>query len=298
MQVEPAADAFAARYAAGEPQAVWTTLVADLETPVSAFLKITGAQPKLLRRSAFCSSPSRAARSAAGIRSSDLSPTSFSASTAEIAEINRAPQNNPVAFTPAGAPPLQALRALIAESRIALPDLCRQWPPASSAISATTWCGRWRIPWPRHVLIRSAFPTPSSSGRRWSWCSMRLKIPITVVTPVRPRAGVTAKAARAHAVERLSAIVDALERPLDKSAGGQRSRLARGDAALQHHAGRVQSAWCCAPRSTSSPATFFRSCCRSVSRRRSRCRRSRFIARCGASILRPICFSSTSAPSR
>ena len=42
---------------------------------------------------------------------------------------------------------------------------------------------------------------------------------IAVVTPVRPRAGVTAKAARAHAVERLSAIVDALERPLGKSAG-------------------------------------------------------------------------------
>ena len=46
MQVEPSAAAFAARYAAGEPQVVWTTLVADLETPVSAFLKITGARPK------------------------------------------------------------------------------------------------------------------------------------------------------------------------------------------------------------------------------------------------------------
>jgi anthranilate synthase component 1 len=34
MQIEPSASAFAARYAAGEPQVVWTTLVADLETPV------------------------------------------------------------------------------------------------------------------------------------------------------------------------------------------------------------------------------------------------------------------------
>src|SRR5215471_18782258 len=40
MQIEPAAEVFAARYAAGEPQVVWTTLVADLETPVSAFLKV------------------------------------------------------------------------------------------------------------------------------------------------------------------------------------------------------------------------------------------------------------------
>ena len=46
MQVEPSAAAFAARYAAGEPQVVWTTLVADLETAVSAFLKITAARAR------------------------------------------------------------------------------------------------------------------------------------------------------------------------------------------------------------------------------------------------------------
>ena len=45
MQIEPAAGEFAARYAAGSPQVVWTTLVADLETPVSAFLKVTAARP-------------------------------------------------------------------------------------------------------------------------------------------------------------------------------------------------------------------------------------------------------------
>ena len=41
MQIEPSAAAFGARYAAGEPQVAWTTLVADLETPVSVFLKVT-----------------------------------------------------------------------------------------------------------------------------------------------------------------------------------------------------------------------------------------------------------------
>ena len=46
MLIEPSAAAFAARYAAGEPQVVWTTLVADLETPVSAFLKLAGARPQ------------------------------------------------------------------------------------------------------------------------------------------------------------------------------------------------------------------------------------------------------------
>src|SRR6267378_1137993 len=45
MQIEPQATAFAKRYARGEPQVVWTTLVSDLETPVSAFLKIAAGRP-------------------------------------------------------------------------------------------------------------------------------------------------------------------------------------------------------------------------------------------------------------
>src|SRR5204863_6261906 len=43
---------------------------------------------------------------------------------------------------------------------------------------------------------------------------------ITLVTPVRPDANVTASAAFNRATERLSAIVDALDRPLDKEAAG------------------------------------------------------------------------------
>lgn len=46
MQIEPQAPAFAKRYAQGEAQVVWTTLVSDLETPVSAFLKIAGGRPQ------------------------------------------------------------------------------------------------------------------------------------------------------------------------------------------------------------------------------------------------------------
>jgi len=45
-----------------------------------------------------------------------------------------------------------------------------------------------------------------------------VKDSITVVTPVRPESGVTAKAALARAELRLSGVVDALDRPLDKAA--------------------------------------------------------------------------------
>ena len=44
-----------------------------------------------------------------------------------------------------------------------------------------------------------------------------VKDSITVVTPVRPEKGVDAKAALARAIERLGTVVDALDRPLDKS---------------------------------------------------------------------------------
>ena len=44
MQIEPQADAFAATYAKGEPQVVWTTLVADLEAEIEALV----AHPDLL----------------------------------------------------------------------------------------------------------------------------------------------------------------------------------------------------------------------------------------------------------
>ena len=40
----PALKTFEAIYGAGKPQVAWTRLVADLETPVSAYLKIASGQ--------------------------------------------------------------------------------------------------------------------------------------------------------------------------------------------------------------------------------------------------------------
>ena len=40
MTVSPEFDAFSRTYDGGKPQLVWTKLVADLETPVSAYLKL------------------------------------------------------------------------------------------------------------------------------------------------------------------------------------------------------------------------------------------------------------------
>jgi len=45
MIVEPAYTAFETAYQAGAPQVVWTRLIDDLETPVSAYLKIGHGRP-------------------------------------------------------------------------------------------------------------------------------------------------------------------------------------------------------------------------------------------------------------
>ncbi len=45
VSLEPSLDTFTAAYESGRPQVVWTRLIDDLETPVSAYLKIGHGRP-------------------------------------------------------------------------------------------------------------------------------------------------------------------------------------------------------------------------------------------------------------
>src|ERR1700689_3845809 len=122
MHIEPSAQTFAACYAAGEPQVVWTKLVADLETPVSAYLKVTGGRSK--NPSPMCFLLESVEGGAARGRYSiiGLDPDLIFRINGDRAEINHTPQSDPDAFAAASEAPLPALRTFIAESRIALPD--------------------------------------------------------------------------------------------------------------------------------------------------------------------------------
>src|SRR5271169_6733850 len=107
MQIEPSAQLFASRYAAGEPQVVWTTLVADLETPVSAFLKIAGARPMSFLLESVEGGAVRGRYSIIG-----LDPDLVFRVNGKRAEINRMPQADPHAFVATPDAPLIALRSL------------------------------------------------------------------------------------------------------------------------------------------------------------------------------------------
>ena len=211
MQIEPTDSAFAERYDRGEAQVVWTTLVADLETPVSAFLKVAGGKPLSFLLESVEGGAVRGRHSIIGIE-----PDLVWRAQGTKAEINRTARLKPDAFTPCPEPPLSALRSLIAESRIELPD---SLPPMAAGVFGYLGYDTVRlmedlpepnpdpIGIPDAVMLRPTLIVVFDA----------VKDSITVVTPVRPEPGVDAKAALARATERLSSIVDQLDKPLDKS---------------------------------------------------------------------------------
>jgi anthranilate synthase component I len=211
MQIEPSQTVFAERYGRGEPQVVWTTLVADLETPVSAFLKLGGGRPMSFLLESVEGGDTRGRYSIIG-----LEPDLIWRANGTRAEVNRAARTKSDAFVPCPEPPLQALRALISESRIVLPD---NLPPMAAGVFGYLGYDMVRlmeelppanpdpVGIPDAVLVRPTLIVVFDT----------VKDAITVVTPVWPDKAVDAKAALARAVERLSGVVESLDRPLDKS---------------------------------------------------------------------------------
>jgi anthranilate synthase component 1 len=211
MQIEPQATAFAKRYARGEAQVVWTTLVSDLETPVSAFLKIAGGRPMSFLLESVEGGAVRGRYSIIG-----LDPDLVWRTIEGRAEVNRRARHERDAFAPCNQAPLQALRALIAESRIELPE---PLPPMAAGIFGYLGYDMVRqmeelpspnpdpIGIPDAVLVRPTIVVVFDA----------VKDTIMVVTPVRPESDISAETALTRAGERLAAIVDALDQPLAHS---------------------------------------------------------------------------------
>src|SRR5215470_13037474 len=91
----PPRSAFAACYRKGTPQVVWTRLVADLETPVSAALKLSDGQPMSCLLESVQGGAARGRYSIIGI-----APDIVWRATGDRAEINRRAQAQPEAFEP------------------------------------------------------------------------------------------------------------------------------------------------------------------------------------------------------
>ncbi|MBV9704131.1 MAG: anthranilate synthase component I [Methylobacteriaceae bacterium] len=209
MSISPAPDAFSRAYEAGKAQLVTTTLVADLETPVSAFLKLAaGRKGNLFLLESVEGGAIRGRYSMIG-----LDPDIIWRSTGERAEINRRALVEPDNFVPCEGKPLEALRALLAESAIDVPP---DMPPMSAGVFGYLGYDMVRqmerlpaekpdpIGVPEAVLIRPTVMVVFDA----------IRDEISLVAPARPQPGRTARAAYAQAMERLDAVVGVLEGPL------------------------------------------------------------------------------------
>src|SRR5579884_2536409 len=211
MRIEPSQAHFTERYCRGEPQVVWTSLVADLETPVSAYLKLGHAQPMSFLFESVEGGAVRGRYSIIG-----LAPDVVWRAHGAKAEINRAAATQPCAFAPCPEPPLAALRGFIAESRIALPD---HLPPMAAGIFGYLGYDIVRLLEDLPTVKPDPIGIPDAILMRPTIVVVfdAVRDSITVITPVRPRPDVSAEIARARAAERLAAVVEALDRTLDKS---------------------------------------------------------------------------------
>ncbi len=207
---EPGFDAFAADYEAGRPCLVSVRLVGDLETPVSAYLKLSrGRKGNAFLLESVEGGATRGRYSMIGV-----DPDVIFRVEGDAAEINRNALDDHDAFTPCGKPPLEALRDLIAEStapqREGLPpmaagvfgylgyDMVRQMERLAPARED-------KIGAPDAILLRPTVMVVFDSVRD----------ELCVVTPVRPAASVSARAAHEAALNRLDRIAAALDQPLD-----------------------------------------------------------------------------------
>jgi anthranilate synthase component 1 len=212
MRLYPGFDAFAEIYDRGEPQAVWTRLIADLETPVSAMLKLGAEQPMSFLLESVEGGAVRGRYSVIG-----FAPDIVWRAFGDQAEINRAPARSLHKFVKCNGGALASLRSLLDESRIALPA---GLPPMALGVFGYMGYDTVRlietlpepnpdpIGIPDAVLIR---PTVMAIFDN-------VKDEIIVVTPVRPDKKQSAKAAHARAVDRLAGVVEALDKPLSHGA--------------------------------------------------------------------------------
>jgi len=208
----PDYDSFAAPYQAGQNQIVYARLAADLDTPVSLMLKLTGAAKDAFVLESVTGGEVRGRYSIIGMK-----PDVIWRCHGTKSQINRAARYDPDAFEDQADDPLATLRAFIAESKIDLPpDL----PQAAAGLFG--FLGYDMIRLVEHLPNVNPDPLglPDALMMRPSVVAVLdgVKGEVTVVSPAWVNDGLTARAAYAQAAERVMDAVRDLERALPQQA--------------------------------------------------------------------------------
>ena len=208
MTLSPTYEEFETEYSAGKNQVVWTRLVADLDTPVSLILKLAQAKKDSFVLESVTGGEVRGRYSIIGMK-----PDLIWRCHGENAEINRTARYDADAFEPMKSASLTALREVIAESKIDLPE---GLPPMSAGLFG--YLGYDSIRLVEHLPNVNPDPigTPDSIMLRPTVIVILdgVKGEVTVVSPVWANDGQNARAAYAQAAERVMEAVRDLDRSI------------------------------------------------------------------------------------
>ncbi len=208
----PGFSAFRQDHEAGRGYLLWRSAVADLETPVAAYLKLAHGQPNSFLLESVEGGAARGRYSIIG-----LAPDLVWRCRGGVAELNRDAAAAPHAFRPEPAAPLASLRALVAESRLAVPS---NLPPMCGGL----------VGYLGYDMVRQMERLPDANPDPLGLPEALLGRPtlyaifdnvtdlMTLAAPVYPRAGVSAAAAWEAAQARLDEAEAALARPLPHAA--------------------------------------------------------------------------------
>ncbi|WP_417676450.1 anthranilate synthase component I [Pseudodonghicola sp.] len=206
MALTPDFETFARAYQAGRNQVVYTRLAADLDTPVSLMLKLTGAQKDAFMLESVTGGEVRGRYSIIGMK-----PDLIWRCNGEQAFLNRQARFDPEGFEPETAEPLTSLRALIEESRIELPE---DLPQAAAGLFGYLGYDMVRLIEYLPNVNPDPLGLPDAVLMRPSVVAVLdgVKGEVTVVSPAWVSEGLSARAAYAQAAERVMDAVRDLDR--------------------------------------------------------------------------------------
>ncbi len=200
--------AFRLAYDAGHGSLVWRKTVADLETPVAAFLKLAHGQPNSFLLESVEGGAARGRYSVIGMQ-----PDLIWRCQDGLASINRHALSAPHAFVPEVLPALDSLRALIKETQL---DVPAHLPPMAGGLVGYLGYDMVRQMEKLPAKNRDPIGLPEGIMVRPTLFAIfdNVNDELTLVTPAYPAGDVSAETAWQRAHARLDAAETALERPL------------------------------------------------------------------------------------
>jgi anthranilate synthase component 1 len=205
MKVEPSFSGFSERYALGEAQLISTRLIADLETPVAAMLKLAAHRPYSFLLESVEGGATRGRYSIIG-----LDPDILWRAHGDNAEINVTPLKDAEAYRTCKGGTLRALRELLDASRL---DIPHHLPPMAAGVFGYLSYDTVRLVEKLPAQKPDPIGVPDALLMRPTIMVIfdAVKDEIAIVTAVRPQKRISAKTAYARAVDRLSQIQDTLD---------------------------------------------------------------------------------------